>query len=188
MASMHTAVGQVAIGGGSAALTFNSQSRADVVVLPPIDGTPLAVQCGASTTTTGSLQEYKTNATHDALNAQPTTFTMGSVRASGIAYDPCDDIVFLTSLSEQRVWAIPLDLSGTVTPGTLCVTEAGASLVFEPYTHVLLRVSNSGALEAYDINDTTPTAPTISHHKFTTPPGFSAGGAIAVRGAASCTP
>jgi hypothetical protein len=188
MAAGHTTVGQVAIGGGSAALTFNSQSRADVVVLPPIDGTALAVQCGAATATVGSLQEYKTNATHDPLNAQPTTFTMGSVRASGVAYDPCDDIVFLTSLSEQRVWAIPLDISGTVTPGTLCVTEAGALLLFEPYTHILLRVSNSGALEAYDVNDSTPTAPTIAHHKFTTPPGFSAGGSIAVRGASSCGP
>jgi hypothetical protein len=181
-------VGMVSPTGGQPGIAFDpSNGGADVLFFGPTDTTTVGNGDTACLTTayTGTVQELDTTSTHGQITL-PVTFSNGAVRQSILsAFDSCDSLAFTTSLlGDLALWAVPVAAGGT--PKKVCVTTPGAAVVYEPYTHGLLRVASSGELQAYDILTTTPASALKPDLKprasFATPATFAAdSGVFAVR-------
>jgi hypothetical protein len=173
------AVASVSPTGGSVGFAFDYQSRYDVLLTPPISitGVPPA-GCTQNSGMLGAAVELLPS-THTPING-PYSFDIANFRVSGAAFDSCHQIAFATSLlGDTAIWSIPMVTGGT--PSKLC-TAGGGALLFEPYTHALLRIPTAGdRIEAYEILDTTRTAPTLSIRTMRLPAGFGTGGVMAVR-------
>jgi len=176
-----TMIGTVSATGGSMGFaSMEGTTSADVVVMPPTaltGATP--TMCTPGSGSTGSavvLDNFhaKVGIGYD--------FDIDNLRVSAAAFDPCHNVAFATSLlGDTAIWAIPLVSPGT--PQKLCTQGGGGALLFELYTHGVLRITpDNNRFELYDVDETDPTAPKMTARTLKFPAVFSNKGAvIAVR-------
>ena len=171
-------VASVAPTGGNVGYAFDYQSRYDVLLTPPVSVASPPAGCTQNTGVMGAAVELLPS-THTPING-PYSFDIAGLRVSGGAFDSCHQIAFATSLlGDTAIWSIPMVSGGT--PSKLCAA-GGGTMLFEPYTHALLRVPTAGdRIEAYNILDTTRTAPTLAIRNMSLPAGFATGGVVAIR-------
>ncbi len=175
-----TTIGSVSPSGGS--MGFASTEAAtptDVILIPPLTlpgATP--TMCVPNSGTTGLVKLL--DSSHTAVGGS-FPFDIENLRVSSAAFDPCHNIAFATSLlGDTALWSIPLVAGGT--PQKLCASSGGG-LLFEPYTHGVLRVtSNDSRFELYDLGEKDQSAPTLTLRTMHLPAVFALKtGVIAVR-------
>ncbi|HEX4476915.1 MAG TPA: hypothetical protein VH142_17620 [Polyangiaceae bacterium] len=174
-----TALGTVSGTSGTPGDVHDPKQNVDVLVFPPADAMTPAPQCIDTVTTMGTVQKFSP-ITH-VPSTTAVTFPFGSPRVNPrAAYDPCNDVVFVTTLLDYAgVYAIPLGAGGTA--AKFC-TGAGSSLLYEPYTRALFRIPAGvgGGLENYTIGGT-KLAPTLDQNSLGGLPSNLSISAIAVR-------
>lgn len=146
-----------------------------VIGFPPL-AAPSKPTCGATSRSAGVLRTYSmTTATLSASVPIP----MEAPRISGVTFDSCARVVFLTTLDEDiALWAIPLAAGGNAEK--LCVANPGGPLFYDSSSHSLFRASTTGEIEAYRV-EMAGSSPTLTVRTLDElPPGLRAG-AMAVR-------
>lgn len=158
-----TSVGTVDTTGGQAGFVTSISTGHVVGVLPPATVPTLNLEPNCDNTPTGEkgiANSFSNNAAHSAIGTSP-QFDFVSRRVQGTAFDHCHQIAFAsTLLNDFALWAIPLQTTGTVFK--LCLGEGTGGLLFDTFNNRVLRLSTSGILEAYDIDATTTTAPSVA--------------------------
>jgi hypothetical protein len=134
--------------------------RNAVVLALPALVTPSVPDCSDPTTATdlGSVQKFSPQ-DFSGVGQAPVSFKIVSQQLSGGAYDPCFDVMFVTTqLYDRAIWGIPL---GGGAPIKLCSGTGGASMLFEPRTRTLIRPPTGGGAPEFFALGGTAVAPTL---------------------------
>ncbi|HVW29512.1 MAG TPA: hypothetical protein VHC69_29310 [Polyangiaceae bacterium] len=176
-----TMVGYVNTTGGNMGFaSAEGTNEFDVVVMPPS-----TLAAAAPATCTPDSMVTGTAAFLDSSHSIVGTgfgFDIDNLRVNAAGFDPCHNIAFGTSLlGDTAIWAIPMMSGGT--PQKLCTKGGGGTLLYEAFTHGVLRVTpDDNRFELYDIDATDPASPKLSARTLKFPPLFvNKGAVLAVR-------
>jgi hypothetical protein len=123
----------------------------NIIGFPPVS-VPANPTCNQNSTSTGSIETF--SPTQLAQQGSPISipFEMTQFAGNGVAFDvSCNTVYFTSAIQDVAIFGIYLG-TGVADPVLKkCETDAGTSLLFEPYTRTLFR-GIGGDMRVFSVN------------------------------------